>query len=276
MKRMLTLSLAIHLAAGMLFVFLAWIGERRIESSIYTVNLITPAPELKSAAPEPKGERVPITPAPEVKREAPEPKREQAPKITKPLKVKPAPPKNVVKRPPVNLSMLERQISKLEAAHQKQVPPPEPTKQTVQPSPSPAVPETAPSSPSQQSPAPGSSEEAAVHPPVATAAMEVPHFKFPFYQAQIERKISIRWSPPPLTGGSEGEVTIVSFQLSRSGRVQDVQIEKRSGNSYYDQAALRAIYEADPLPPWPQGLRETSLKIYFRFELAKKSREGMD
>jgi len=254
MKRMLTFSLAAHLTVGVLFVFLVWIGERRIESSIYTVNLITPVPE--------------------VKRTAPEPRREEAPKIAKPLPAKPAPlPKKESKHPPVNLSRLERQIAKLEAsAHQKQVPPPEPPKPAVQSSPSPTV----PSSPPQRSPTPGSSEEAKVHPSVATAAMEVPHFKFPFYQAQIERRISTFWSPPPMTGGSENQVTIVSFQLSRSGQIQEPKIEKSSGNSYYDQTALRAIYEADPLPPWPQGFHETSLKIYFRFELAKKSREGMD
>ena len=251
-------SLAIHLTVGILLGLFAWIGERRIVSSIYTVNLITPTPEIKRAAPEPK--------------------REQAPEITKPPAVKPAPPKKETKRPPVNLSALERQIAKLEAsAHQKQVPPPEPPKPAVQqPSPSPTMPKTVPSPSPKQSPAPVPSEEAAVRPPVATAAMEVPHFKFPFYQAQIERRISTLWSPPPLAVGSESEETIISFQLSRSGHIQEVAIEKHSGDIYYDQAALRAIYEANPLPPWPQGLHETSLKIYFRFELAKKIREGMD
>src|ERR1700693_1639206 len=92
MKRMLTFSLAAHMTAGMLFVFLAWIGERRIESSVYTVNLITPAHEIKKTAPEPK--------------------KEQAPKIAKPPAAKPVPPKAAkpvsptkeTKHPPVSLS----------------------------------------------------------------------------------------------------------------------------------------------------------------------------
>jgi TonB family protein len=73
--------------------------------------------------------------------------------------------------------------------------------------------------------------------------------------------------------GSKGEETVVSFQLNRSGRIEreSVKIEQSSGNSFYDQAALRAIYEADPLPPWPEGLHTDSLRIYFRFELSNKT-----
>ncbi len=243
MKRMLTLSLAIHLVVGMLFVLLTWIGERRIEGSIYTVNLITPTPEIKRAALEPK--------------------REQAPKITKPLSAKPVPLKRETKHQPA-----PKPTQKV--AHLKPVPQLEPPRPAVQPSPSPTVPETVPSPPPQQSPAPAPSEEAALTKPVAKAVMDVPHFKFPLYGALIEKRISALWSPPPLIVGLEGKETIVSFQLSRSGRIQDVQIEKSSGNNFYDQAALRAIYEADPLPPWPQGFHEISLKIYFRFELGKE------
>ncbi|HXC61127.1 MAG TPA: hypothetical protein VNV63_00500, partial [Nitrospiria bacterium] len=116
MKRMLTFSLTVHLTAGILFVFLAWIGERRIESSVYTVNLITPVSETKETAPEPK--------------------KEQAPKIAKPPAAKPAPPKAAkpvspakeTKRPPASLSRFEQQIAKL----QKQVSSPEPPKSAVQ------------------------------------------------------------------------------------------------------------------------------------------------
>jgi len=245
MKRMLTLSLMIHLAGAMLFVFLVWIGERRVESSVYTVNLITPVHKVKSSSPEPK--------------------REEAPKIVKPTPVKPVIPKKVVKHPP-DLSALERKVSNL----QKQVSSPKPAKPVVQPPPPAPAPETASSTKPQPSAAPVPSEEAALPKPVAKAAMDVPHFKFPIYGAMIEKRISALWSPPSLAIESEGKETVVSFQLNKSGQVKDVQIEQSSGNIYYDQAALRAIYEADPFPPWPQGLHEPSLKIYFRFSLGKE------
>ena len=248
MKRMLTLSLAVHLTVGTLLVLLAWMGERQIEGSAYIVNLITPAPEIK--------------------RVDPEPKIEQPPKITK-LPAKPALPKKVAKRPPVIPSKFDREVAKLQAAHQKQVPPPGPPKPAVQPDASGPTTENRPQPQEPIKPAP--QEEAAVHPPMATATMAVPHFKYPLYQKQIEGKIGQLWSPPPLEVGSKGEETIVSFQLNRSGRIENVKIEQSSGNSFYDQAALRAIYEADPLPPWPEGLHMDSLRIYFRFELSNKT-----
>ena len=248
MKRMLTISLAVHLAVGTLLMFLAWMGERRIEGSIYTVNLITPAPEIKRVDPQPK-----IVPAP---------------KIT-PLPAKTVVPKKVVRRPPVHLSKLDREVAKLQAAHQKQIPPPGPPKPALQPDASVPSPEN--HTPPQEPAKPIPQEQAAVHPPVATATMAGPPFKYPFYQQQIETKIGQLWSPPPLEVGSKGEETIVSFQLNRSGRIKDVKVEQSSGNSFYDQAALRAIYEADPLPPWPEGLHTDSLRIYFRFELSNKT-----
>jgi hypothetical protein len=42
----------------MLFVFLVWIGERRVESSVYTVNLITPFLRSKTVLRNPNGKRL--------------------------------------------------------------------------------------------------------------------------------------------------------------------------------------------------------------------------
>src|SRR5262245_15288364 len=197
MKRMLALSLMIHLAGGMLFMFLAWIGERRVESSVYTVNLITPVPVIKTSPAEPK-------------------KEEEAPKIAKPTPVKPVPPKKAAKHPP-DLPAPERKVAKL----QKPVPSSQPPKPVVQPAPPPTAPETASKTP-QPPAAPAPSDEASLPKPVAKAAIDIPHFKFPIYGAMIEKRISALWSPPPLAVETEGKETVVSFELNRSGRVKDV------------------------------------------------------
>ena len=45
-------------------------------------------------------------------------------------------------------------------------------------------------------------------------------------------------------------------------------IEKSSGNTVYDQAAVRAVMAASPFPKLPDGLdREPSLRLIFRFDL---------
>jgi TonB family protein len=44
-------------------------------------------------------------------------------------------------------------------------------------------------------------------------------------------------------------------------------VEKTSGNTFYDQAAVRAILEASPFPPLPEEWTRPSLRVMFRFEL---------
>ncbi|MEK6684589.1 MAG: energy transducer TonB, partial [Nitrospirota bacterium] len=70
---------------------------------------------------------------------------------------------------------------------------------------------------------------------------------------------------------SEIKETVVVFVLSATGNIDEPKIEKSSGNAFFDQAALRAIYQARPFPPFPQGIQEPSLKVHFSFSLTEKS-----
>jgi len=103
------------------------------------------------------------------------------------------------------------------------------------------------------------------------AGIEASDFKSPYYLNLIQRKIELYWLPPPLEPTSEIKEAVVGFVLFASGRIKDPTIEKSSGNAFFDQAALRAIYQANPLPPFPQGIRDPSLKVHFSFSLMKKS-----
>jgi TonB family protein len=96
-------------------------------------------------------------------------------------------------------------------------------------------------------------------------------FKFPFYLKNIENKISGQWSPPPSLLQQEMVDAIVQFNVTRRGVIESIEIEKSSGNSQFDQAALRAIYNANPLPPLPEGLTEDSLKVHFSFTVQRGS-----
>lgn len=90
------------------------------------------------------------------------------------------------------------------------------------------------------------------------------------YYGNITRKIEIYWSPP-FESTAEIKEAVVNFILYPTGRIEDPTIEKSSGNAFFDQAALRAVYEANPFPPFPQGIRDPSLKVHFSFLLKKKS-----
>jgi TonB family protein len=75
-------------------------------------------------------------------------------------------------------------------------------------------------------------------------------FKFPPYLAVVREKIGQNWNPPP---SAKDNKVKVRFNILRSGRVGDVQLEASSGNFYFDQAAVRAILSSSPFPPMPEG-----------------------
>ncbi|MDH4222722.1 MAG: TonB C-terminal domain-containing protein [candidate division Zixibacteria bacterium] len=58
----------------------------------------------------------------------------------------------------------------------------------------------------------------------------------------------------------------IYFKIIKSGKVVDPIIESSSGISIFDQAALRAVLSADPLPPLPQEYKGEWLGIHLEFE----------
>jgi len=64
-------------------------------------------------------------------------------------------------------------------------------------------------------------------------------------------------------------VVVVRFSLTREGRVQKVELEKSSGHSVLDEAAVQAVLQGDPYPPAPEGVSNAQLvgKVPIRFSL---------
>jgi TonB family protein len=87
-------------------------------------------------------------------------------------------------------------------------------------------------------------------------------FPFSYYVQQLVSLIGANWFRPD---ASEGAVCTVSFRIQRSGQVADVKVEASSGESYYDRAAVRAVYAANPLPPLPNDYRNEQLGVHLRF-----------
>lgn len=62
---------------------------------------------------------------------------------------------------------------------------------------------------------------------------------------------------------------VVRFSLTREGRIQKAEVEKSSGHSVLDEAALEAVIRGDPYPPAPDGVAGEELvgKVPIRFSL---------
>ena len=89
--------------------------------------------------------------------------------------------------------------------------------------------------------------------------------RFQIYYGMIWSKIKDSWVLPENTSDRKAEEAIIAIRIRKDGEIVDVRTEKSSGNSYFDQSALRAIYKANPLPPVPDGYKEEFFELGIRF-----------
>jgi TonB family protein len=101
--------------------------------------------------------------------------------------------------------------------------------------------------------------------PVTTGdvMLDVADFPFAYYISTVKRKIAANWQVPG--GSSEAVHCRVYFRITRSGSIDGASVESSSGSFLFDQAALRAVVQADPLPPLPGGFPDAYLGVHFSF-----------
>ncbi|MFQ5780189.1 MAG: energy transducer TonB [Nitrospiria bacterium] len=99
-------------------------------------------------------------------------------------------------------------------------------------------------------------------------------FNFPSYFQKMENKISGEWAPPSISFQGESIGVVIRFNIRNNGRLEreSIEVEKSSGNPFFDQAAMRAVFGADPFPPLPDALSsEDRLRIHFSFTVLEDS-----
>ncbi len=93
--------------------------------------------------------------------------------------------------------------------------------------------------------------------------LDAPDFPFPHYITLIQLRIENNWQPP--FSGQGQLLATVYFKIRRNGEVTDVKLEQTSGSIAFDQAAQRAVYSANPMPPLPTGSGLETLGVHFDF-----------
>ncbi len=88
-------------------------------------------------------------------------------------------------------------------------------------------------------------------------------FPYAYYAEQLQSLIGANWFKPNVP---DGTACVISFSIQRSGQVTDVKVEESSGLPYYDRAATRAIYSANPLPPLPREFQREVLGVHIKFQ----------
>ncbi len=135
------------------------------------------------------------------------------------------------------------------------------------------LPSTGPSANDSESGTGAISIQASVGPGVkglGTGAGGAPFF-FPNYLQKVDLKIRWQWAPPPVT--VSGDHLVVRFVIKTDGGIDknSVEVQESSGNLFFDQAAMRAIYAAHPFPPLPEAYQEESLIVFMNFIVREDS-----
>lgn len=87
------------------------------------------------------------------------------------------------------------------------------------------------------------------------------------YQMEVEGRIKGNWSYPVALQSKEDLEAIVVVTVKRDGSILKTEMKKGSSDVIFDESVLRAVKRSDPLPPFPEGYRESYDEIEIRFNL---------
>jgi TonB family protein len=224
---------------------------------LYVVNLVP----VVAAVGVPTAPRAPSTPvrapapAPPARNPAPEPLpkappvREQAARLPEPSWSSPRlPARAALPRPG------EKELPPMTGPRMASAPTttrPEKTERPVDPRPAPSAPQGLPMG----SPA-----------GVGALSLDASDFPYAWYLRQVLQKVQGEWQRQNRTTEPDQKPHIL-VEIQRDGTIRMPEIQKTSGNAVYDQAALRAVFDASPFPPLPQDWSKPSLRVMFRFDL---------
>jgi outer membrane biosynthesis protein TonB len=270
--RMGILSLLIHAALIAFFTLNPWPTLIRTQPLVYTVTLMPlsfPEPEIPKAQAMPERKEPPPKPPPPIpveKKPVEKPKKDDIVEKVKPAKKiqkveKPNPEKPKLpekpKPPPEKPKQDEKSLQKLQEALEdirrkaalEEIRKKIALREKAEKRP-PVKPTTPPSKVSSETP----------------PSAEQLESKLNAYYSLVWAKIKDEWTiPENLLKDMVDLETIIVIIIERDGKIQRSWFEKKSGNDLYDQMAMRALLKADPLPPIPKELSESTLEVGVRF-----------
>ncbi|MGH9618313.1 MAG: TonB family protein [Bryobacteraceae bacterium] len=88
-----------------------------------------------------------------------------------------------------------------------------------------------------------------------------------WYAEIVRQRIAQNWKTTGLYAASQRAPAIIGFVIGRDGSVRDVQVVQSSGNPMIDNTAMRAVYNANPLPRLPAQVSGSSVSAQFTFNL---------
>lgn len=88
---------------------------------------------------------------------------------------------------------------------------------------------------------------------------------FRIYYAEVLSRIKRNWLLPENLLKRKDLSAVVMIAVQRSGRIEEVRFERKSGVEQFDQEVLRTLKKSDPLPPLPEGFPRNRHEIFLTF-----------
>jgi len=86
------------------------------------------------------------------------------------------------------------------------------------------------------------------------------------YKIEVAFQVERNWAFSEQLAGDGGALQAsLVFRVLPSGEVTDIRFTERSGNSYLDESAYKAIVKASPVSPHPKGVRALYVTVALRF-----------
>ena len=86
------------------------------------------------------------------------------------------------------------------------------------------------------------------------------------YKIEVAFQVERHWAfSEQLAGDGRALQASLVFRVLPSGEVTDIRYTERSGNSYLDESAYKAIVKASPVSPHPAGARAMYVTVALRF-----------
>lgn len=108
-----------------------------------------------------------------------------------------------------------------------------------------------------------------VSPSTGTASSADSQSQINDYSRFVWSKIKKNWTLPAALMPKNNIETIIEVRIAQSGALEYIGFEKRSGNQYFDESALRAVKKSAPYPPLTGWVTHRSVEIGIRFHSAE-------
>lgn len=86
------------------------------------------------------------------------------------------------------------------------------------------------------------------------------------YKVEIAYRVQKNWAyPDQLAGGQSNLKALLVFKVMPGGEIKDIFFTDRSGDSYLDESAYKAIVKSNPVLPHPKGVVKPFVLVGLRF-----------